>query len=197
MINALTEQNKQQKTRKGGFGARHIPYRDSKLTRLLQDSLGGNSVTMMVCNISPSESEASETASSLRFAERMARVKNKPVQGLDPAAEKLRELTKALKESQQENAKLKNLAEETRAQRGTSRDYLERLKANLERVMEAPPLERLRSAAATRAARKKPPPRKSIRRSTTAPPIFVEEAGEGGGEQKKFVAWAAPAPAAE
>ena len=52
----------------------HIPYRNSKLTQLLQDSLSGNSKVMMVCNISPEESSASETASSLNFAKRANQV---------------------------------------------------------------------------------------------------------------------------
>ncbi|KAE9028997.1 hypothetical protein PF001_g1555 [Phytophthora fragariae] len=48
----------------------HIPYRDSKLTRLLQDSLGGNTRTVVIATISPSESSVDETISTLQFAER-------------------------------------------------------------------------------------------------------------------------------
>lgn len=57
-------------------GRAHVPYRDSKLTRLLQDSLGGNSVTAMLACISPSPSSFDETLSTLRFAERVKRVRN-------------------------------------------------------------------------------------------------------------------------
>ena len=56
-----------------------MPYRDSKLTRLLQDSLGGNAVTAMLCCVSPSPGNFDETLSSLRFATRMMRVKTTPV----------------------------------------------------------------------------------------------------------------------
>ena len=45
----------------------HIPYRDSKLTRLLQDSLGGNTKTVMMANIGPSSYNYEETISTLRF----------------------------------------------------------------------------------------------------------------------------------
>lgn len=55
----------------------HIPYRDSKLTRLLQDSFGGNAVTFLLCNISPEERNRSETLSSLRFAQVAKKVRNK------------------------------------------------------------------------------------------------------------------------
>ena len=54
----------------------HVPFRDSLLTRVLQDSLGGNSFTLMVCNVSPHVSHDSETISSLRFAERVKLVQN-------------------------------------------------------------------------------------------------------------------------
>ena len=54
----------------------HVPFRDSMLTRVLQDSLGGNSFTLMVCNVSPHASHDSETISSLRFAERVKLVQN-------------------------------------------------------------------------------------------------------------------------
>lgn len=51
-------------------GARHVPYRDSKLTRLLSDALGGNSVTHILATISPSKLAAEETLSTLLFANR-------------------------------------------------------------------------------------------------------------------------------
>ncbi len=54
----------------------HIPYRDSKLTRLLQDSLGGNTKTIMICAISPSDFNFDETLSSLRYASRAKMIKN-------------------------------------------------------------------------------------------------------------------------
>ncbi|KAL1328614.1 hypothetical protein HN51_038435 [Arachis hypogaea] len=58
---------------------RHIPYRDSKLTFLLQDSLGGNAKLTMVCAISPAQSCRNETFSTLRFAQRAKAIKNKAV----------------------------------------------------------------------------------------------------------------------
>ena len=50
--------------------SQHIPYRDSKLTRLLQDSLGGNTKTVMVANIGPADYNYDETISTLRYAHR-------------------------------------------------------------------------------------------------------------------------------
>ena len=57
-------------------GRAHIPYRDSKLTHLLQDSLGGNCLTTIVATISPSECAVDETMSTLKFATRASNVKN-------------------------------------------------------------------------------------------------------------------------
>ncbi|CAM9791080.1 unnamed protein product, partial [Phaeothamnion confervicola] len=53
---------------------RHVPYRDSKLTRLLQPSLGGNARTLFLCTLSPSAACRAETLSTLQFAERAMRV---------------------------------------------------------------------------------------------------------------------------
>ncbi|KHN86236.1 Chromosome-associated kinesin KIF4 [Toxocara canis] len=64
---------------------RHIPYRDSKITRLLQDSLGGNSYTVMIACISPADTNAEETLSTLRYADRTKRIKNKPIVNVDPS----------------------------------------------------------------------------------------------------------------
>nr|XP_045581612.1 kinesin-like protein KIF3B isoform X1 [Procambarus clarkii]XP_045581613.1 kinesin-like protein KIF3B isoform X2 [Procambarus clarkii]XP_045581614.1 kinesin-like protein KIF3B isoform X1 [Procambarus clarkii] len=78
----------------------HIPYRDSKLTRLLQDSLGGNSKTIMVANIGPASYNYDETITTLRYANRAKNIKNKPKINEDPKDAILREY-------QQELARLK------------------------------------------------------------------------------------------
>ncbi|CAN1232832.1 Kinesin-like protein KIN-1 [Linum perenne] len=57
----------------------HIPYRDSKLTRLLQDALGGHSRTALICCCSPSSSNSSETLSTLRFGTRAKHIKTSPL----------------------------------------------------------------------------------------------------------------------
>lgn len=57
--------------------ATHVPYRDSKLTRLLQDSLGGNSQTIMIACISPSDQDFMETLNTLKYANRARNIKNK------------------------------------------------------------------------------------------------------------------------
>ena len=69
----------------------HIPYRDSKLTRLLQDSLGGNTKTMMVACLSPADNNYDETISTLRYANRAKNIKNKPKINEDPKDAMLRE----------------------------------------------------------------------------------------------------------
>ena len=74
VINALVD------GKKGG----HIPYRDSKLTRLLQDSLGGNTKTLMLASISPALDNYDETMSTLRYAARARNIKNTPKINEDP-----------------------------------------------------------------------------------------------------------------
>ncbi|KAK0400139.1 hypothetical protein QR680_003374 [Steinernema hermaphroditum] len=69
----------------------HVPYRDSKLTRLLQDSLGGNSKTVMVANIGPASYNFDETLGTLRYANRAKNIKNKPKINEDPKDALLRE----------------------------------------------------------------------------------------------------------
>ncbi|XP_072000089.1 kinesin-like protein KIF3C isoform X2 [Engystomops pustulosus] len=78
----------------------HIPYRDSKLTRLLQDSLGGNAKTIMVATMGPASHHFDETLSTLRFANRAKNIKNKPRINEDPKDTLLREF-------QEEIARLK------------------------------------------------------------------------------------------
>ncbi len=82
--------------------SQHIPYRDSKLTRLLQDSLGGNTKTVMIANCSPADYNFDETLSTLRYASRAKFIKNKPVINEDPKDALLKEYANEIK-------KLKNL----------------------------------------------------------------------------------------
>jgi kinesin family protein 5 len=65
VINALTSHNE------------HVPYRDSKLTRILQDSLGGNYKTTLIVTCSPHSGNVEETLSTLKFAQRAKKIKNK------------------------------------------------------------------------------------------------------------------------
>ncbi|XP_075407684.1 kinesin-like protein KIF17 isoform X2 [Tenrec ecaudatus] len=77
--------------------SRHIPYRDSKLTRLLQDSLGGNTKTLMVACLSPADNNYDETLSTLRYANRAKNIKNKPRINEDPKDALLREYQEEIK----------------------------------------------------------------------------------------------------
>ncbi|BET02316.1 KISc [Nesidiocoris tenuis] len=70
--------------------AKHIPYRDSKLTRLLQDSLGGNTKTLMLACLSPADNNYDETLSTLRYANRAKNIKNQPHVNEDPKDAMLR-----------------------------------------------------------------------------------------------------------
>jgi hypothetical protein len=69
----------------------HIPYRDSKLTRLLQDSLGGNTKTVMIAAISPSSFNFEETLGTLRYAARANSIANIPKINEDPKDALLRQ----------------------------------------------------------------------------------------------------------
>lgn len=76
----------------GGQTSGYISYRDSKLTRLLQDSLGGNSVTLMIACISPADYNIEETLSTLRYADRTKKIKNKPVINQDSQSAEIKRL---------------------------------------------------------------------------------------------------------
>ena len=82
----------------------HIPYRDSKLTRLLQSSLGGNTKTVMCANIGPADYNFDETMSTLRYANRAKNIKNKPKINEDPKDALLRQF-------QEEIARLQGMLE--------------------------------------------------------------------------------------
>ena len=94
---------------------KYIPYKDSKLTRLLADSLGGNTKTVMFANISPASYNYDETLGTLRYASRAKLIKNAPVVNEDPKDALLRkyeEEIKALKEKLANGGNINEILEE-------------------------------------------------------------------------------------
>ncbi|SGY14074.1 BQ5605_C010g06050 [Microbotryum silenes-dioicae] len=90
VINALTDGK-----------SSHVPYRDSKLTRILQESLGGNSRTTLIINCSPSAYNQDETISTLRFGMRAKSIKNKARVNAELSPAELKQL---LKKAQRDTA---------------------------------------------------------------------------------------------
>lgn len=99
VISALGDENKRGKV--------HVPYRDSKLTRILQDSLGGNSKTLMICCVSPSILNFNESLNSLRYANRARNIENKPIINRDPTVTLIDDLKSLLKVTSMEIIKLR------------------------------------------------------------------------------------------
>ncbi|TYG63364.1 hypothetical protein ES288_D06G023700v1 [Gossypium darwinii] len=95
VISALGDEKK----RKEGI---HVPYRDSKLTRLLQDSLGGNNRTVMIACISPADINAEETLNTLKYANRARNIQNKPVVNRDPMSNEMLKMRQQLQYLQAE-----------------------------------------------------------------------------------------------
>jgi hypothetical protein len=87
VINALADEERLAKEK-----TIHVPYRQSKLTRLLQDALGGNSQTFFLACVSPSDTNVSETLSTLRYANRARNIRNAPTKNLDATSTELQRL---------------------------------------------------------------------------------------------------------
>ncbi|XP_042399848.1 kinesin-like protein KIN-4A [Zingiber officinale] len=97
VISALGDERK----RKEGA---HVPYRDSKLTRLLQDSLGGNSRTVMIACISPADINAEETLNTLKYANRARNIENKPIVNRNPISDEIQRMRQHIESLQAELA---------------------------------------------------------------------------------------------
>ena len=93
VISALTDENNR---------IFHVPYRDSKLTRILQDSLGGNSRTTMIWWISPAEYNYEESLNALKYAARARNIKNKPIVNRDPNSALIAQLRQNVYELQRD-----------------------------------------------------------------------------------------------
>ncbi|KAG4140653.1 hypothetical protein ERO13_D06G031600v2 [Gossypium hirsutum] len=96
--NVISALGDEKKRKEGG----HVPYRDSKLTRLLQDSLGGNSKTVMIACVSPADTNAEETLNTLKYANRARNIQNKAVVNRDPMASQLQAMRSQIEQLQAE-----------------------------------------------------------------------------------------------
>ncbi|CAD5230171.1 unnamed protein product [Bursaphelenchus okinawaensis] len=131
VISALAERNTQKKA--------FVPYRDSVLTWLLKDNLGGNSKTVMIATVSPAADNYEETLSTLRYADRAKKIVNHAVVNEDPNAKIIRELREEVEtlrlqinhnqERQNEAAELRErLAESERLVEMMNKSWEDRLK---------------------------------------------------------------------
>ncbi|KAH1013631.1 hypothetical protein HUJ04_002597 [Dendroctonus ponderosae] len=89
-------------------GLRHVPYRDSKLTRLLKDSLGGNCHTIMIANVSPSSIHYDDTYNTLKYATRAKNIKSIIKKNIVNAELHADKYIKMVDDLQSENAQLKS-----------------------------------------------------------------------------------------
>ncbi|XP_033747894.1 kinesin-like protein KIN-14R isoform X4 [Pecten maximus] len=89
----------------------HVPYRDSKLTKLLADSLGGSGVTLMIACITPSSHHISETMNTLRYASRAKKIRTKPLIKMDPREKLIMSLKREIKILRNENQYLRQQLE--------------------------------------------------------------------------------------
>ncbi|CAF4799032.1 unnamed protein product [Pieris macdunnoughi] len=116
-----------------GTNRSFISYRDSKLTRLLQDSLGGNSLTLMVACVSPADFNLDETVSTLRYADRARRIRNKPVINQDAKAAEIVRLNNLVNDLRlQLLGKLPSLSEQNNEQ---LQEELERERAKYQELL--------------------------------------------------------------
>lgn len=109
VITALTDAESK-KTKQDGF----VPYRESKLTQLLKQSLGGNSYTLMIACLSPSDKYIEENISTLQYAARASQISNLPMKNVDPRLMFLndhkKKITDLESELRQANEHIQNLA---------------------------------------------------------------------------------------
>lgn len=98
-----------------GKSNQKVPYRDSCLTKILCNALGGNSKTLMICAISPSADNFEETLSTLRYADQAKKIKNKAMVNENPTDKLIRELS-------EENEKLKQMLQQFKTEMNV-KDY--------------------------------------------------------------------------
>nr|CCA16082.1 kinesinlike protein putative [Albugo laibachii Nc14] len=140
VITMLTDRSKKKQ---------HVPYRDSKLTRLLQESLGGNSLTVMIAAISPADDNYDETLTTLQYATRAKAIKNATKRNEDINERLIRELREEIERLRQVVSRPVSASEEMNNPIRNAEIVLqmEEKIANLERVKQESWEERQRLAA--------------------------------------------------
>nr|XP_058148454.1 kinesin-like protein KIF19 [Dasypus novemcinctus] len=113
-INALSE--------KGGSRAQYVNFRDSKLTRLLKDALGGNSRTVMIAHISPASSSFEESRSTLVYAYRAKTIKTRVKRNLLNASYHIAQYTDVISDLRREIERLKSKLEKQEAEKPSEAD---------------------------------------------------------------------------
>lgn len=90
----------------------HVPYRDSKLTRILKDSFGGNSKTVMITNVSPSSAQYEETLNTLKYANRAKNIRTKVTKNVKSVDEHVAEYQRIIHELRSEVSRLQEQLQE-------------------------------------------------------------------------------------
>merc|ERR1712166_1604137 len=103
VISALGDDKRNSRRKKRGQSKQHVPYRESKLTRFLQDSLGGNARTLMLACVSPSDDSFEETLNVLRYANRAKNIKNCAIKNLNVDDDKKRKELERLMNNDNDN----------------------------------------------------------------------------------------------
>ncbi|GJS69352.1 kinesin-like protein KIN-4C [Tanacetum coccineum] len=127
--NVISALGDDKKRKEGG----HVPYRDSKLTRLLQDSLGGNSKTVMIACVSPADTNAEETLNTLKYANRARNIQNKAIVNRDPVTAQMQMMTNQIESSvlkQHYEKKVQDMEQEKR----NLQKEIEQLRCNLANI---------------------------------------------------------------
>uniref|UniRef100_A0A182FFJ4 Uncharacterized protein n=1 Tax=Anopheles albimanus TaxID=7167 RepID=A0A182FFJ4_ANOAL len=120
-------------------GLKHIPYRDSNLTRILKDSLGGNCQTVMIANVSPSSLTYDDTYNTLKYASRAKKIRTTVRQNIVPSNVPKEFLVKKVNEQAEENerlkAKLAELEAELQRRKSSSNSHVVATTAKLDETL--------------------------------------------------------------
>lgn len=115
-------------------GHRHVPYRDSKLTRLLKDSLGGNCQTVMIANVSPSSLSYEDTYNTLKYATRAKKIKTNVKRNVVNVKLDVEQYFQMAEQLKRENSMLKRQLEEEKSKKTEANVDYDELKEEYDKM---------------------------------------------------------------